>query len=183
MSSTAAQNTGEISSVSHSIGLLVYRNDPLNGPELLVRSKPLERILRYTTPYRDLAAGENAVDCARRVALSSFNIDISKSELADNSSAVINNLGKKVRVREFMIEATPPFEEIARHEMWRGWKYAFVPLSSLEYVYLHPDIKTTRAALKELISAPNRRRGQCDNDSCSELECGGGLMCGFVGKK
>ncbi|KAI3319784.1 hypothetical protein HD806DRAFT_525107 [Xylariaceae sp. AK1471] len=180
MSSTAAHGQGNtLSQSSNSIGLLIHRQDPLGRPELLVRFKPSDQKLRYSTPYRDLSLGESAVDCAKRVAFSSFRTDISEDELDYQNSVIIENLGKRIRIREFTIEATPPFEEVARREMWRGWRYAFVPLSSLEYVYLHPDIKTARAALQELISTPKGRHQHCGSDSCSEPDFCGGLIRAF----
>ncbi|KAI0542517.1 hypothetical protein GGR58DRAFT_497066 [Xylaria digitata] len=142
-----------------SVSLLIYRINPLGMPEILVRYKPSDRTPTYSTPYRDLRTGEKAMDCAQRIGEGSLGLNIPVDDLDFQMSAVITNLDPLAKIRVFMIEATPPYETIANATIWRGWKYVFIPISSLSQpVFLHPDIGATKAALRELVKPPPGRR-------------------------
>ncbi|KAF2963720.1 hypothetical protein GQX73_g9850 [Xylaria multiplex] len=142
-----------------SVSLLIYRINPLGIPEILVRYKPSDRTPTYSTPYRDLKPGERAIDCAQRISEGSFGLNISADDLDFQMSAVITNLDPLVKIRVFMIEATSSHQNIVSSHSWRGWKYVFIPMSSLsQTVFLHPDIGATKAALRELVKPPPGRR-------------------------
>ncbi|KAI3338003.1 hypothetical protein F4824DRAFT_499782 [Ustulina deusta] len=136
-----------------SISLLIYRTRS-GQPELLVRSKPSDSIPTYSTPYRDLDRGQNVINCAQRIGVDSLGILIPEDSLDYQMSAVITNLGEAVRIRVFAVQATSQMQDIARCDTWRGWKYEFIPVSSLDCVYLHPDIGATTAPLRELVRTP-----------------------------
>ncbi|TGJ83748.1 hypothetical protein E0Z10_g5043 [Xylaria hypoxylon] len=142
-----------------SVSLLIYKNNSRGMPEIFIRYKPLDQTPTYSTPYRDLQPGEQAIDCARRIGASSLGLNISEGDLDFQMSAVITNNDPLAKVRVFMIEATPPYEDIARSASYRGWKYEFIQISSFnEMVFLHPDIGTTKAVLRELVKPPPGRR-------------------------
>ncbi|RWA06086.1 hypothetical protein EKO27_g9016 [Xylaria grammica] len=129
-----------------SVSLLVYRYNSVGMPEVLVRYKPSDQNPIYSTPYGDLRRGEMATDCARRIGGNSLGVDIPEDDLDLHNSTVATK--DQVKIRIFTIEATPRYEEIVKLTNFRGWKYAFVALPFLhDDMFLHPDIKATKASL------------------------------------
>ncbi|GAW17213.1 hypothetical protein ANO14919_066660 [Xylariales sp. No.14919] len=133
-----------------SVSLLVYRYNSVGMPEVLVRWRIFEPNTVYSTPYSDLRNGEMAIDCARRIGESSLGVDIPEDDLDLQDSAVATK--DEVKIRIFIIKATPQYEDIVKLTNFRGWKYQFVALPLLRHVvFLHPDIKATKASLAVFI--------------------------------
>ncbi|KAI1296993.1 hypothetical protein F5Y03DRAFT_387063 [Xylaria venustula] len=137
-----------------SVSLLIYRPTNSREPELLVRWEVNDRNPTYSVPYRNLQIGETAIECAQRTGASSLGVDFPNDNFDYQMSTVITNEGKAVKIRVFAVETAPIIHSIPGSGIWRGWQYAYLPLSSLDLVYLHPDIPVTTAALRELVKVP-----------------------------
>ncbi|KAI1346697.1 hypothetical protein F5Y01DRAFT_319456 [Xylaria sp. FL0043] len=133
-----------------SISVLIYRDGP-SGPELYVRSRPLEKNPVYSIPNREPRPDETAIECAQRIAESSLSTQIPKHRLDRRTSAVVNHHGAGDKIRVFAVKAKPSAK--LSPGMKRGWEYHFIPLSFLNRVFLHPDMVAylTRASLRELL--------------------------------
>ncbi|KAI1424283.1 hypothetical protein F5Y12DRAFT_715429 [Xylaria sp. FL1777] len=140
------------------VSLLFYRRERSGQVQLLVRTEPQDSTLAYSIPYRSLQPGEKAVDCARRIGASSLGIDIPEDDFDFQMSAVVNNVGESVKIRVFILPATPQIEEIVGMRVWRGWEYRFLRLSSADYLFLHPNVGATIASLRELVRPPPGQR-------------------------
>ncbi|GAP91560.1 hypothetical protein SAMD00023353_6500300 [Rosellinia necatrix] len=131
-------------------GLLVYRYRT-SEPELFVRYSSTDKVFSYSIPNREPYLGETALETAMRVGLTSLGVEIPEDKLSYRESAVIENLGDSTRIRVFLLEATPEFEELALMRNFRGWKYTWVSLKSFDRLWLHPDIGLTPASLRAII--------------------------------
>ncbi|KAI0907764.1 hypothetical protein F4824DRAFT_497559 [Ustulina deusta] len=137
-----------MTSVVSSTGLLVYRKNSDGKTELLVRFRASDRTPVYSTPFRDLEPDQTAIDCAQRMGAASLGLDLTERDLNLKESVLINSTGKPKKVRVFLVRSTPQFEALAQREDVRGWKYAFIPLSSLHSVWLSPELEASKEALK-----------------------------------
>ncbi|KAI0969032.1 hypothetical protein F4678DRAFT_463785 [Xylaria arbuscula] len=140
-----------------SVSLIIYRPSRSQEPQLLVRWEPNERNPTYRIPHRDLNSGETAIECAQRIGAQALGVDFPEDNFDYQMSTVVTNMGKSIKIRVFAVETTPIIHKIPGSGIWRGWQYAYMPLSSLELVYLHPDIPVSTASLRELVKAPYDR--------------------------
>ncbi|KAI1742842.1 hypothetical protein F4680DRAFT_27561 [Xylaria scruposa] len=131
------------------VGLLIHRGDQT---KVLVRYNKSANPRDYGIPKRTPRAGETAIETAKRVGSESLGIIISDDELDYQRSAIVENVGLKVKVRLFMLKATSQLKDLAKIDEWRGWTYTFVPLSSFkERIWLHPDIGASAPSLQLLL--------------------------------
>ncbi|KAI0449941.1 hypothetical protein F5B21DRAFT_508705 [Xylaria acuta] len=134
------------------VGLLIYRSDRKKNLELLVRYNESQKPREYGIPNKAPRPGETAIDTAKRAAQESLGRVIPDDSLSYQRSAIIENPGYTVKIRVFMVKATPQLEEMAKLDGWRGWKYTFIPLLSFQdRVWLHLDIGATASSLKLLL--------------------------------
>lgn len=137
------------------IGLLIYRYDDLGKVHLLLRTKPADKVPTYSIPSREPYLGETALNCAIRVAESSLELTVREDDLDYRASTIVENRMRLVRTRVFALEASPELTKAVKKQQ-RGWEYDFVPLSSLNCVYLHPDIGAAPASLRGMVEKPRK---------------------------
>ncbi|KAJ3578755.1 hypothetical protein NPX13_g1801 [Xylaria arbuscula] len=137
-----------------SVSIILYRWTG-SGCEIFVRSRTGEDNPTYSVPFRVVNPGESALQCAQRIGTESLSINLLEEDLDYEQSAVISNLGEEVATRAFMIQVTRRSQTVSSGA-WRGWQYQFLPLSSIDVLYLHPSIKATGAALRTLVGPSPR---------------------------
>jgi hypothetical protein len=133
------------------VSLLIYRDDPEGNPEILVRYKAEDAVPRYSTPKRTPFLGDTALETAMRVGTTSLGVLIPPESFDYRLSAVIDNPGKSVKIRVFLVKSTPEIAVVADIANFKGWEYVFLPLSAIDRVWFHEDVGASRAALRELL--------------------------------
>ncbi|KAI0505396.1 hypothetical protein F5B22DRAFT_628059 [Xylaria bambusicola] len=141
--------------------VLIYRTLRSGDIEVFVRSRPTDPKPTYSVPFNNIQPGETALECAERLEEDYYDIasPIHAEDLDYQSSAVIDNLGQGVKIRVFFAKVRGKLHGMIRqNEYWKGWQYEFLPLFSLERVYLHPEIGPAPTAIRELLKPPTKRR-------------------------
>ncbi|KAI0150825.1 hypothetical protein GGR57DRAFT_504131 [Xylariaceae sp. FL1272] len=131
------------------ISLLYYRTDSRGRLEIFVRWNPDEMPLTHTIPSGSAEGFEDLEACGKICAQALLELDPARIEFKPFSHGDVTNVGRKIWVRIFLLEAGPELEVITRLEDFHGWKHAFLLLSSLETLSICDNVDVSRAALQE----------------------------------
>ncbi|KAI0104291.1 hypothetical protein GGR51DRAFT_572760 [Nemania sp. FL0031] len=128
-------------------GVLMFR-DFNDDPELFVRYRLDDPYQTYSIPNLVPYLDETALETALRVGRLCLGIHIPEHLLDYNQSVVIDSPGTSVRVRVFIVRAPRGITSIPNFE---GWRYEFVPLASIDHLYVHPEVRAGRLALEQIL--------------------------------
>ena len=131
------------------VSLLVYR-DSGEELEVLVRYLASGDGVEACLPNEPLEPGEQRTNCVRRLLLHRMAIDLPPGHLRPEA-VTIDQPGDARESRLFLMHPTTQFDWLARQNEVQGWRYVFVPFSSLEYVWVTPEIGVTREQLEHLV--------------------------------
>ncbi|KAI0975385.1 hypothetical protein F4678DRAFT_485021 [Xylaria arbuscula] len=138
------------------VSLLIVRENSNGKRDILVRYSPLSRYPVYTILSERLERGETALDCARRIGQVSLGITFTQHDLDLEASALASQTGERDQTRVFLVPSNAEFEALVQRDDVGGWKYAFVPISSLHSIYIGPGVEASKDALFALASMRGR---------------------------
>ena len=131
--------------LSHNVSLVVYRDNAASKREVLVRYLPLEGGHMTCVPFQALEPGEEAIHGVQRLGLESFGLGtLSIGPMFGSGSDASET-------RTFLAPSTPQFETVIQSQgEINGWQYAFIPVSSIDFIWLTSEISVSRETLRML---------------------------------
>ncbi|KAI0513074.1 hypothetical protein F5B22DRAFT_613392 [Xylaria bambusicola] len=129
--------------IFYSISLLVYRDNAAGEREILVRYLASEAMVLSQA----LEPGKEPIHCAQRLAMRHLGVYIPYRDLSRNASVTVERAGDARGVQVFLVPSTAQIEALTQQET-QGWRYSFLPLSSMTSLWLTPEIAVDRESLE-----------------------------------
>ncbi|KAI1294498.1 hypothetical protein F5Y03DRAFT_315014 [Xylaria venustula] len=139
------------------VSLLIVRENRNGKRDVLVRYSSSSRYPVYTILSERLERGETALDCARRIGQVSLGITLTEHDLDLEASALASQTGERDQTRVFLVPSNAEFDALVERGDVDGWRYAYVPISSLHSVYIAPGVEASKDCLFALASMRTRR--------------------------